>query len=172
MKILFLGLVSLARVWGRNLLFDEDQNKELGLDVSIEDMDLERSGAGGRFQNLNSMIWHYNENYKFLRTFVYGCNCLFNKNKPMRQTTFGHPVDAIDSLCLKWKQCQKCAAGIHGSWCSNEDNFYGVTGIGPSFLEHYNGGDDAVCTDEPWSCGRNVIFECYTLLSSLNLVSI
>ena len=33
-----------------------------------------------------------------------------------------------------------------------------MTGVGPAFLKHHEGGEDAICTDEHDSCGRYVEF--------------
>ena len=66
----------------------------------------------------------------------------------------GHPVDALDKLCQEWKQCQKCAIREHGSWCTNENNIYGIAGLGGA--SHADGGPDAYCTDYTWSCTRSL----------------
>ena len=50
----------------------------------------------------------------------------------------------------------RCAAREHGNWCSNEDILYSMTGVGPGFLPHHQGGDEAICTDGDFTCGRFV----------------
>ncbi|CBY13147.1 unnamed protein product [Oikopleura dioica] len=58
----------------------------------------------------------------------------------------GRPVDEIDSVCLKYKQCLKCARNEFSDSCMNEFVFYGVA----------MNGNQPQCTDEAGTCGRKL----------------
>ena len=58
----------------------------------------------------------------------------------------GRPVDEIDSVCQKYKQCLKCARNEFSDSCMNEFVFYGVA----------MNGNQPQCTDEAGTCGRKL----------------
>ena len=58
------------------------------------------------------------------------------------------------SSSSKWKACMRCAQREHGNWCTNEEILYSMTGVGNGFLKVWEGGDDAICTDGEFTCGR------------------
>lgn len=63
----------------------------------------------------------------------------------------GPPVDALDSVCKQYKDCQKCARAAHGDTCIGEfvRYKYGET----------NNGDDKFCKNDPGTCDR-ALCEC------------
>jgi len=53
----------------------------------------------------------------------------------------GPPIDALDTVCKEYKDCQKCARQAHGDWCIGE--FYRYR------YGKYNG--QVTCRDDPSS---------------------
>merc|ERR1711935_1250792 len=153
----FLISLSKARkLRTEELAYDYEDELRDFVDYNQLDATIGRGGLPERFYNLWKMLNHYKSDFDFGYTFQYGCNCLFKKSKVMTKITLGHPVDELDSLCHKWKACMRCAAREHGNWCSNEDILYSMTGVGVGFLASHQGGDDAICTDGDFTCGRSL----------------
>merc|ERR1712003_180685 len=61
---------------------------------------------------------HFNPSYNN-QDLNYGCHC-FTAGEYTSQIGKGAPLDAVDSVCLKYKQCLKCAAEEFGDNCINE----------------------------------------------------
>ena len=51
---------------------------------------------------------------------TYGCHCLMLGDRPMSQMGHGRPVDALDTKCKAYKDCQKCVREKHGDECIGE----------------------------------------------------
>jgi len=61
----------------------------------------------------------------------------------------GPPVDALDTVCKKYKDCLKCARLTHGEMCIGEFIKYDFS------IKKYKQGN-GMCHDDPGSCGRKL----------------
>ena len=65
-----------------------------------------------RYSQLLDMMGHYNADFDDEKYLVYGCNCVYAGGPSL-----GPPVDALDTVCKKYKDCLKCTEKEHGSTC-------------------------------------------------------
>ncbi|CBY08137.1 unnamed protein product [Oikopleura dioica] len=72
-----------------------------------------------RLATLLEMIKHYRPNFEDTKYFSYGCHCLIRGDQLDHHGT-GQPVDALDSVCRKYKNCQKCVQFEYGKTCTEE----------------------------------------------------
>lgn len=102
-----------------------------------------------RYNQLTDMMNHYNPNFDERKYWTYGCNCLILGDRPMSDPGHGPPVDALDTVCKAYKDCQKCARATHGDTCIGE------------FVRYKYGeqSGDKFCKDTPGSCDR-ALCEC------------
>merc|ERR1739848_372624 len=70
-----------------------------------------------RYQQLTKMMVFHNAEFDERKYWTYGCNCLILGDRPMSDPGLGKPVDALDSVCKKYKECVKCARLTHGEKC-------------------------------------------------------
>ena len=77
-----------------------------------------------RYFQLKDMMEHYNADFDERKYWAYGCHCLILGDRPMSDMGRGAPVDALDTVCKKYKDCLKCARMQHGDTCVGE--FYKV----------------------------------------------
>ena len=98
-----------------------------------------------RFSQMEAWMKHYNPNYDN-RDLYYGCHCFTTSDRPMSDMGKGAPVDKIDSVCLKYKQCLKCAMNEFSESCMNELVLYGVA----------MNGNQQHCMDKAGTCGRKL----------------
>ena len=73
-----------------------------------------------RYFQLTDMMQHYNSEFDERKYWAYGCNCLILGDRPMSDPGHGPPVDALDSVCKRYKDCVKCAKMTHGDMCIGE----------------------------------------------------
>jgi hypothetical protein len=73
-----------------------------------------------RYTQLIEQMEHFNPTFDERQYWTYGCNCLMLGDRPMSDPGLGAPVDQLDSVCKKYKDCLKCAAAEHGSTCIPE----------------------------------------------------
>jgi hypothetical protein len=94
--------------------------------------------------SLETLLDYYNKDWKVDSEYwnQYGCNCIGDLDRNGKN--IGTPVDSLDRLCKKWKQCLSCAAG-----CKSEYDEYSIS------LSNA----DYVCDDNVGSCER-AICEC------------
>ena len=85
-----------------------------------------------RYFQLTDMMSHYNSEFDERKYWAYGCNCLILGDRPMSDPGHGPPVDALDSVCKRYKDCVKCAKMTHGDMCIGE--FVKVRHISDTFL--------------------------------------
>jgi len=99
-----------------------------------------------RYSQLTDMMEHYNPQFDERKYWTYGCNCLILGDRPMSDPGHGPPVDALDTVCKAYKDCQKCARATHGDTCIGE------------FVKYKYGqaNGDKFCKDTAGSCGRNL----------------
>jgi len=93
-------------------ILDEDANKNL---------DGEK-----RYAQLYDMMLSQNSQFDERKYWTYGCNCLMLGDRPMSQPGKGRPVDELDSVCKRYKDCIKCAIEKHGDMCLPEFVQYSV----------------------------------------------
>merc|ERR1711868_297757 len=91
----------------------------------------------------------YNPDFDERKYWTYGCNCLILGDRPMSDPGHGPPVDALDTVCKQYKDCQKCARATHGDSCIGE------------FVRYKYGekNGDKFCKDTAGSCDR-ALCEC------------
>ena len=78
----------------------------------------------------------------------YGCHCFMVGDRPMSEIGHGKPVDALDSACRLWKDCQKCVRENHGDTCIGE--FVKYTWKFSSKLQTF------VMMNQPGTCEREL----------------
>jgi len=100
-----------------------------------------------RYNQLTSMMNHYNPNFDIQKYWSYGCNCLLMGDRPMSSRGEGAPVDALDTVCRAYKDCQQCARMIYGDQCIGEFTRYRFKRIVLS-----NGQEDVECKSKPDTC--------------------
>merc|ERR1712050_266818 len=79
-----------------------------------------------RYSQLIDMMMYFNQNFDERQYWTYGCNCLMPGDRPMSEQGKGAPVDALDTVCKRYKDCLKCASQSHGQDCLPEFVRYGV----------------------------------------------
>jgi len=62
-----------------------------------------------RFKDLDKMIKEINPEFDSRKYWAYGCHCFALNDRPSSSMGRGKPVDELDTLCKKYKECQKCA---------------------------------------------------------------
>ena len=62
-----------------------------------------------RFKDLDKMIKEINPDFDSRKYWAYGCHCFALNDRPTSSMGRGKPVDELDTLCKKYKECQKCA---------------------------------------------------------------
>ena len=92
---------------------------------------------------------YYNADFDERKYWTYGCHCLMLGDRPMSDMGKGAPMDALDSVCRAYKECQKCARQQFGDMCIGEFVRYG---------QRFRNGDSE-CTDDANTCGR-ALCEC------------
>jgi hypothetical protein len=113
---------------------------------------LDKSSIGGtrRYDQLVSMMGHFNKDFDEKKFWTYGCNCLMLGDRPMSDLGHGQAVDAIDKTCKRYKECLKCAREKWSEDCIGESQRYGWK-IGPE--------QSVMCNNQKSSCKR-AICEC------------
>jgi hypothetical protein len=77
----------------------------------------------------------------------YGCNCPELGDRPLSDPGRGAPVDDLDKVCQKFKQCTKCAKEEFGEECISE------------MIRYQFAKSTADCKDKKGSCER-ALCEC------------
>lgn len=98
-----------------------------------------------RYNQLLSVMEMGNSAFTADKFWAYGCNCQMAQPEPVR----GKPVDELDAVCKRYKDCLKCVAIDHGEQCVNTFYKYKVR-------EQKQG---IVCKDDDSSCER-ALCEC------------
>jgi hypothetical protein len=80
-----------------------------------------------RYNQLKAMMTFKNTDFDDLKFWTYGCNCLMLGDRPMSDPGLGPPVDELDKVCKRYKDCLKCAIISHGDDCINEFTRYRFT---------------------------------------------
>ena len=90
--------------------------------ASIVKRDVEEKTLDGekRYKQLVDMMEHYNPDFDERKYWSYGCNCLNLGDRAMSDPGYGKPVDALDTVCRKYKDCVKCAKLEFGEMCIGE----------------------------------------------------
>ena len=110
---------------------------------SVEAKEQERIGGARRFSQMEAWMEHFNPSFD-VRDLYYGCHCLSSSDRPMSNVGRGAPLDEIDSVCLKYKQCLKCASAEFGDSCIPEDTTYGANV------------NNEQCASNPGTCRRKI----------------
>jgi len=107
--------------------------------------DVEEKGEKRYFQ-LTDMMEHYNPDFDQRKYWTYGCNCLILGDRPMSDMGYGRPVDALDTVCKQYKECQKCARAKYGDMCIGE------------FVEYTYGeqNGEKFCKNDAGTCERDL----------------
>jgi hypothetical protein len=85
----------------------------------VRRQDDERDGSR-RYAQLTDMMKHYNNDFDERKYWTYGCNCLVLGDRPMSDPGAGPPVDALDTVCKHYKDCNQCAKAEFGDMCIGE----------------------------------------------------
>ena len=90
--------------------------------ASIVKRDVEDKTLEGekRYNQLVDMMTHYNPDFDERKYWAYGCNCLNVGDRAMSDPGYGKPVDDLDAVCKKYKDCVKCAKQEFGEMCIGE----------------------------------------------------
>ena len=56
-----------------------------------------------RYSQLMSMMQNFNPDFDEKKYWAYGCNCLVLGDRPMSDPGHGAPIDALDTVCKKYK---------------------------------------------------------------------
>jgi len=59
-----------------------------------------------RYQSLLEMVQYYTPGFDERQYFQYGCHCVIREDQ-LDKNGMGKPVDQLDSVCRKYKNCQK-----------------------------------------------------------------
>ncbi|CBY09052.1 unnamed protein product [Oikopleura dioica] len=103
-------------------------------------------GLGGRrYDQFESMAKLFDPDFDKKSITDYGCNCPELGDRPLSDPGKGQPVDELDTVCQKFKQCAKCAKEEFGESCISEMIRYGLRG--------------KTCTDSAGTCAR-ALCEC------------
>merc|ERR1712176_1118318 len=133
-----------------------------------------RSGAGAaedadrRYDDLEQIANKYwrkqgmtGENkFDDRKYWAYGCHCFLLGDRPMSEMGKGKPVDALDTRCKAYKDCQKCVREKHGEDCIGEFKRY--TWRWNNKLGGLQGKDDAgTCERELFECDAKFVQDQY-----------
>ena len=97
----------------------------------------------------------------------YGCHCFMVGDRPMSDMGHGKPVDALDSACRLWKDCQKCVRENHGDDCIGEMRKYTwkYSSKQQTFVMMNKPG---TCEREIGECDLKFVFDTYANKDSYN----
>lgn len=112
-------------------------------------------GEQKRYSQLIEMMAYHNSDFDERKYWTYGCNCLMLGDRPMSDPGKGAPVDALDSVCKKYKDCVKCASMTYGDTCIGEFVKY-------KFVTNGNG---PTCRDAAGTCDR-ALCECDAMFAA------
>jgi len=73
-----------------------------------------------RYSDLHAVTLFYNPNFDHRKIWYYGCHCLMLHDRAMSTRGKGEPVDQLDSLCKRYKECVHCAKTQFGDECIPE----------------------------------------------------
>lgn len=119
--------------------------------VSSAPADLPRLGQDAtRYTDLAAIVKNFIPDFDERKYWAYGCHCLILGDRPMSLVGSGKPVDALDSSCRKYKQCQKCVKMNYGKECIALSTIY-------DYKIKKSG--EVVPKNEPDTCERS-LFEC------------
>jgi len=91
----------------------------------------------------------------------YGCHCLMLESVDNEHGT-GKPKDALDQKCREFKNCIKCAAGIHGPQCSFSTVKF--TWRWNSRKKDFQSMDrEGSCPQELFQCGKQYVKDTFTV---------
>jgi hypothetical protein len=110
-------------------------------------------GEQKRYSQLIEQMEHFNPQFDERNYWTYGCNCLMLGDRPMSDPGKGAPVDALDSVCKRYKDCVKCASMTYGDQCIGEFVKYKV-----------NMNNGPTCKDNAGTCER-ALCECDKLFA-------
>jgi len=111
-----------------------------------------------RYWQLTRMMDYFNPTFDERQYWTYGCNCLMLGDRPMSDPGLGPPVDALDTVCKKYKDCLKCARETHGEACIGEFEKYNFN------INKFERGM-GMCHDTPGSCKRHLC-ECDAMFAA------
>jgi len=107
--------------------------------------DVEEKGEK-RYAQLTDMMQHYNPSFDERKYWAYGCHCLILGDRPMSDMGHGRPVDALDTVCKAYKECQKCARAKYGDTCIGEFVAY----------KYGEKNGEKFCKDDAGTCDRDL----------------
>lgn len=100
-----------------------------------------------RYDQFEAMAQLFDSNFDNSMITNYGCNCPELGDRPLSDQGKGMPVDPLDKVCQKFKQCTKCAKEEFGEDCISE------------IIKYKFNKSDANCKDTSGSCER-ALCEC------------
>jgi len=110
--------------------------------------DVEEKGEK-RYKQLVDMMFNYNKDFDERKYWTYGCHCLMLGDRSMSDMGKGKPLDALDTACKAYKDCQRCAREEYGKQCIGE------------FVKYKYGysNNEVICKDKGNTCKR-ALCEC------------
>lgn len=100
-----------------------------------------------RYDQFESMAQVFDSQFDNKMITDYGCNCPELGDRPLSDPGRGAPVDDLDKVCQKFKQCTKCAKEEFGEECISE------------MIRYQFAKSTADCKDKKGSCER-ALCEC------------
>ena len=122
-----------------------------------------QAGQERTFNDLLQQMTHYNAVFEFTTYLIgYGCHCpRATSERPLSEMGHGVPLDALDTVCRAYKECQKCARKVHGEACIRELLSY----------DFETAGDNSICQDQAGTCKR-ALCECDKAFAIGNFLSV
>lgn len=128
-----------------------------------------------RYFQLTDMMNYFNPQFDERKYWTYGCNCLILGDRPMSDPGFGPPMDALDTVCKEYKDCQKCAREAHGEFCIGEfyKYKYGKSNGAVTCKDNPNNGDESACKRKLCECdaqfARNHVSKAHVFTTDYHL---
>lgn len=76
-----------------------------------------------RYNTLLEMIQYYSPGFDERKYFQYGCHCIIREDQ-LDKSGIGKPVDTLDGVCRKFKNCQKVKTKINLSLGKIEFDYF------------------------------------------------
>jgi len=108
----------------------------------------DQAGAARQLMDTLHQLTKFFTGHKYDR---YGCYCFQNGLENAFFSGHGERLDAADSACFKFHQCQRCLGVDNGKQCDHFTKYNITFEEDPITLEK-----SAQCHDEENSCGRNL----------------
>lgn len=105
-----------------------------------------------RYKHLEKLIGFYDDSLSNITKYwTYGCWCFQMGNFPLRMGN-GSPVDNVDKICKRHKECYQCGKRDSGSECLPEETGYRFSAT----FDSVTGRPNVECINREGTCRRNI----------------